>query len=215
MDLERLQNLFQKQMLQNSQAVRAFPWHDADSYALYLKQTWGFVRHSCALLGGCASRLGDTPQVQKRFFDHVVEEFGHEALAERDIKVMGYDFDQLPVLSTTKGFVHAQYYHVHHVSPFAFFGYILLLETLPVQCADLLPGLIETHGLKAVSFMKLHVEEDVDHSQSAWGIISLLPPEALQAIYDNFEEASDNYCAMLNDITARSKIKTEELEAVC
>jgi len=188
-------------MSENKEVVRAFPWHDSASYALYLKQTWAFVRHSCALIGGCGTRLNDQPTIQRRFFHHVVEELGHEELAKRDIIALGYDFDELPVLSITKGFVHAQYYHVHHVSPYALFGYIVLLETLPVQNADLLPALIKCHGPKATSFLKLHVEEDVDHSDNAWKMIAMLPAETLDQIYDNFQECSDNYTAMLKQIT--------------
>ncbi len=139
--------------------------------------------------------------MHERFKAHTIEEAGHDLLAVRDVKNLGYNPEQLPVLSITRGFIQAQYYWLESVSPYSIFGWILLLETC---AAEIAPGIVEkldaVHGKHCCGFLRLHAYEDQDHVAKAWVMLEQCSSEELQCIWDNYRQSADNYLMIFEDI---------------
>lgn len=196
-------------MLDVRRRIEAFPWRDQGAYALYMKQTEYFTGHSPLILDLIARKFPPGHVMYNRFKAHTAEETGHDSLATRDVRNLGYDPDDLPVLSITKSFIHAQYHWLETVSPYSPFGWILLLETCAAEIAPrILPGMIDEHGLRCTKFLRLHATEDPDHIDQAWQMVTALPSATLQQIWENYRQSVDNYLMIFDDIELGLALQT-------
>src|ERR1700759_4809256 len=150
-------------------AVRNTPWQDRFVYGAFLAQTYHYVCHSTRLLALAASRFRFADEkTHRRFVKHATEEMSHEVLAVRDLNNLGLSLDQFTEFPSTRAFYQTQYYMIEHVSPWAFWGYILMLEGLALTKGPWLYNEIKQHhGEKAASFVKVHAAEDVGHMAEA------------------------------------------------
>ena len=100
----------------------------------------------------------------------------HEILALRDLKQLGLSLEQYPEFPSTRSFYQTQYYMIEHVSPWSFWGYILMLEGLALTKGPWMFNEIKQHhGEKAGSFVKVHAAEDVGHMAEAERAMQSLP----------------------------------------
>jgi hypothetical protein len=177
--------------------AEAFPWACREAYPMYMRQVFEFSQHSPDLLALAGVRSkGD---LKWRFFTHVKEEERHEFAAKKDVEDLGFDFDDVGVLSTTKAFVRSQYWVVEHQNPKAFYGYVMLLETLAVECGPIAYETAKSaFGQRCVKFLQEHIEEDEGHVESGWRQIEQMPTKDLQDIIENFEMSADLFCQILN-----------------
>lgn len=168
--------------------VRAFPFEEPRAYAQFLAQTRHYVVHSTRLLGAAAARIGDDREaLHVRFLQHAAEERSHHRLAEHDLRKLGRDLSQYPELPGTQALYQSQYYRVEHQAPTALFGYIFMLEGLSVaHGAWIYDRVVQAHGKEAATFVKLHANEDEDHLEKAFDVVSQLPEDELALIRDNY-----------------------------
>lgn len=180
---------------------------DPQIYANWLAQTYYFVRHSVRLLNLSA---GLTP-FELQFFhqraqDHAHEEKGHEILAVNDLKSLGYhpsDFSELPV---TQALYQCQYYAIQNLHPLAFLGYVLFLEALPtVAGGNLVSFLNEKYGPQALTFVKIHVQEDPIHIQKLIEVIEQLDSRTIEGIKNNLRLSSVLYQSMLKELHLKTR----------
>lgn len=166
-----------------------------------MKQTEYFTSHSPIILSLVAERFPRGHIMHERFSAHTREETGHDNLATRDVRSLGYDPDDMPVLSITKSFIHAQYHWLETVSPYSLFGWILLLESCAADIAPgVLPTLIAEHGEEGTKFLRLHAALDPYHTEEAWRTIAELPSDTLFQIWENYRQSVDNYLMIFDDI---------------
>lgn len=183
-----------------------FPWDSAAHYATWSAQTFYIVRQSTRLfaIAACRTPLTDNA-VHDRLLSHMREEKGHENLSNRDIKILGMNLKDIPELSTTKCVYQTQYYWAEHVSPYAFFGYLLALESLAIHAGpDVHKRVCAAHGAKASSFLKVHTEEDIGHVKEVIEWIEKMPEAEQKIIYDNYVHSLENYKHMVADIRTQT-----------
>ncbi len=188
-------------------AISGFPTTDKIAYGWWLKQTYHYVCHSTRLLALASSRFSRDPQqdaLHYRFSEHVAEERGHEFLASRDLKALGFDLNEFEELPETQAFYQSQYYWIEHVHPIAFFGYVLCLEAFSLSGGvrmykDALPAF----GEKATLFMKVHVQEDVGHLDKALQLVENLPADQREIVLSNFRLSCALYERIYHAIQAR------------
>jgi len=185
--------------------VRACPWEHAEAYAEYLAQTYYYVCHSTRLLGLAAGRCRiDRDPLHIRFSRHISEERSHERLALSDLRGLGMQLENFPERSITKAFYESQYYKIEHVDPTALFGYILLLEGVAV---DVVPEfhqrVVLAHGKNCGNFLRVHMEEDVDHLAKAFAQIEGLPAVQKDNIRTNMAQSADIYIQIIAQAARR------------
>jgi len=186
-----------------------FPWESAVHYAIWSAQTFYIVRQSTRLfaIAACRTPLADNA-VHDRLLSHMREEKGHEHLSNRDLKVLGMNLKEIPELSTTKCVYQTQYYWTEHVSPYAFFGYLLALESLAIHAGPQAHQRVcAAHGTKASSFLKVHTEEDISHVEDVIDWIAKMPKAEQELIYENYVHTLENYKNMVIEIRTQALIQ--------
>jgi hypothetical protein len=179
--------------------VVACPWENPRAYADFLAQTYYYVCHSTKLLALAAGRCRiDRDRLHRRFAQHMGEETSHERLAFNDLRGLGMKLEDFPERSITRAFYESQYYKIEHLDPTAFFGYILLLEGVAVSLGpDLYRRVADAHGKNCASFLRVHVEEDVDHLPKAFAQVEDLPASQKYDIQINMAQSADLYGQMI------------------
>lgn len=195
------ETLFKEEIKKLGVLMVESPWHNKDFYAAWLAQTYYFAKDTTRLLMLCGARVSREHQkLHFRFIEHAAEEKGHESLLLRDLKNLGFQIDDIEEFPSAAGFYQSQYYWIDHRSPFAFFGYILALEGLAADYGK--PAYQKANdafGGGTTSFLKVHAEEDVDHTEKALKEVLALPPEAVKMIEANFKLAVRFYASILKD----------------
>ncbi len=176
-----------------------FPWDKKECYAAYLAQSYYFVCHSIPLLCASASRFSEEHLASRnRFIKHMSEEHNHQLLALRDLKSLGYDIENFSELPATKMLYESMYYKVEHKSPYALLGYILLLE---IAASEIGPQIVDKlsayYPKSALNFLRVHAEEDEDHVQKAYEVISSLPEYEQRLVLECFEQSAFAYSRLL------------------
>ncbi|HET7499615.1 MAG TPA: iron-containing redox enzyme family protein [Kofleriaceae bacterium] len=184
-------------------AIEATPWRDRMVYGAFLAQTSYYVSHSTRLLALAASRFKLSEEaLHRRFIKHATEEMSHETLALRDLKQIGLSLAQFPEFPSTRAFYQTQYYMIEHQSPWAFWGYILMLEGLALTKGPWLFNEIKRHhGEKAGGFVKLHAAEDVEHMAEAEKALQALPERERPVVIEQIASSCFHYCTMLQQCT--------------
>lgn len=180
--------------------ILAGPWENPRFYGDFLAQTYYYVCHSTRLLGLAASRLYiDRDSLHRRFAEHIGEEKSHERLAVADLRALGMKLENFPELPVTRAFYETQYYKIERQDPTALLGYILLLEVLSVKVGPALHQRTKAaHGERASSFLRIHVEEDVDHVAKALTQVDGLPDHLKEYVAMNMEQTAELYGAIIN-----------------
>ncbi len=184
-----------------------FPWHDPVVYAHWVAQTFYYCRHTTRLLALAGSRIDlSRMQLHFRFMEHVREEKGHEYLAQNDLKKLGFSMEQIGEYPETSAFYLSQYAWIEHVHPTSFFGFILALEEIGKRyCPTFFQKASKAHGKEAVSFIRVHAEEDVDHMEKAFKFVDELPADWHASIAQNLKQTTALYASILNRATSESQ----------
>lgn len=198
------QNVFEtlRESVDNSAAwLMKAPWEDKDFYAAFLAQASYYIRHSTRLLALTSALMPLEDQTRHNLFlKHCAEEKGHEILPINDIKSIGRSFADYPEFVATKAFYQTQYYAIEHVSPYAFFGYTLFLETLACDYGPQVAAMIEKHhGRKAMTFLKVHADADIEHVRDGMNMIENLPPQHHAAIAEHVRMCAGLYDQLCRD----------------
>lgn len=185
------------------------PWENKDFYAAWLAQSHYYIRHSTRLLAltGALMPISDNP-MHNRFLKHCGEEKGHENLPVMDMKSVGRKLDDVPEFPSTQAFYQTQYYAIEHVDPYAFFGYTLFLESLACEYGPkMIDKIDKLHGPKALNFLSVHSDADIEHVREAMERVKMLPPEHLKTIQDNIRLCSAMYDQICQESLAHAKIR--------
>lgn len=181
-------------------AVQKMDIKNPKIYGNFLAQSYYYVCHSTRLLSFAAGLLKKSEEPHfRRFIKHIAEENAHEVLAERDLKELGMTPNEFVHLPETKALWEPQYYKILHESPLSLMGYIIALEYFSsVYLPKFYEAVKEAHGEKASLFLKVHAEEDPDHTEKAIALTSQLSPELQEIIMANVIQTAKSYAHMIN-----------------
>lgn len=177
-------------------------------YADWLAQTYYFVKHSTRLLCLSAGLCPFEYQFfHNRAISHAAEEKNHEKLVETDLKNLGYKLEQFPEHPATTAFYQCQYFSIQNENPLAFLGYVYLLEYLSISLGVRLhKEMLPLVGPKAVNFLKVHSEDDVEHIDSLEDLVKALKPEDQKAILANLKLSSFLYQEIMSQIGETAQV---------
>jgi thiaminase len=192
--------------------VRAVPWHNKRVYGAFLAQTYYYVSHSTRLLALAASRFKSShEQVHRRFIKHATEEMSHEILALHDLKHLGLALEHYSEFPSTRAFYQTQYYMIEHVSPWSFWGYILMLEGLALTKGNwLLREVTQHHGEDAGAFIRVHAAEDIGHMAEAEKALKSIPDEERPLVIEQIANSCFYYRAMLQQCTTHAAPRVQD-----
>lgn len=178
--------------------VSEYPFEKREHFLQWMAQTYHFVRHTPKML--CLSFAhAENPETEKKTMAHLRGEMGHDVLAQRDLKALGVLPGDFPEFPSTKAFWQTQYYWISMRHSTAYLGYALFLECLAAQFGNLIFERVKTSLKLESSFLKVHYEEDQDHTQEGLTVISQLPQEVQAFIAENFTESFYLYRLILKD----------------
>ncbi|MFC6924314.1 iron-containing redox enzyme family protein [Microbulbifer taiwanensis] len=195
--------------------LSGLPWESSNFYEAWLAQTYYYTSHSTRLLEFCGFYTKDKGAAE-RYREHREEEHGHERIALSDLKRLGGDIALHGEHLSTRKFYWQQYEIIRHQGDRPFLGYVLMLELL---ARDYGPGIFEevsaAHGDRCANFLKIHIEEDIDHVESAAQLLQSFSAEEQAAVVDNFNWSLDCYRAILKDCVSFADVRREsEAESV-
>jgi len=187
-----------------SNEILNFDWTDESFYNDWLAQTYYFVRHSTKLLNLSACHLNhDQEGLYARFVEHISEELFHEKLVLQDLKRRKRKINEFSELTTTKNFYRSQYFMINQ-DPTSLLGYILFLEAIAITAGSRVAQITEQHhGVS--SFLRVHVEEDVDHIEKAFEAIKSLDPKESEEAFTNFLDTAKSYVQILSEISSKTQ----------
>src|SRR5690606_20246451 len=108
----------------------------------------------------------------------------------------------------------SQYGWIEHVCTSSFFGYILALEAAASTfCQSLSDTLTHLYGPKACSFLRVHAEDDPDHTEKALSFIEKLSAAEQEHVIQNMLQTASLYAFAMARI-AHTSISKEPLQRV-
>ena len=194
-----IENNYRECIERASEVVRAAPWGDLAFYAPWLAQTHYYVSHSTHLLAAAASRMGSRHETLfRRFIAHIAEEQGHERLVAKDLEALGRVLSEFAEWPLTTAFYETQYSMIARRSPCVLLGYILFLEGLAAGVGPFVhEQLLGAFGPKAVSFIRVHAEDDASHLEKAFALLDGLAADEIEEISANVSLTCDLYCRLI------------------
>lgn len=199
----------EKSLREMGDDLKKFPWDNRFAYAWFLSQTYYYVCHSTRLLHVAIGRMKQNDhEFCRRFTQHLKEENGHEAIALKDLRRLGFDIEDFPELPETRMFWETQYYKIEHNDPLSLLGYIYALEAIACEICPIIKRELEKHYDKDChSFIKVHGEDDPEHVEKALEQIRSLPKERLRWVQENFEQSTQSYRHFLDAILRVSALE--------
>lgn len=165
-------------------------------YLNWLSQTYYFVRHSTALLGYSLPHLKND-DLRHHFEKHLGEETRHDVVALKDLQKMNHSINEYEEYNLTQAFYQNQYYKIMFEGGTSLLGYILFLEGIAVHWGkDFYQEVKDIH--RGHSFLRVHVEEDPEHLESAIKTIMSLPEKEQEAILRNLKYSYEMYSLILD-----------------
>lgn len=188
-----------KEVMMDFEHVLSFPWENKDFYAQWLAQSYYYTsRSSRLLLMAAASCKMDQQPLHRRLTAHASEEKGHELIAEKDLKDLGFDLSKYPELPITTAFYATQFYNIQNNSVECFMGWVLPLEGLAYEYGEKIRNAVQRKDPKIKTrFLDIHIDEDPEHLKSAFAAINALPPDKQHLLLSNMELTKDLYLGML------------------
>ncbi len=188
-----------EQAMREYRGVLEYPWHSAEFYAAWCAQTYYYTSHNTRiLLLASAHTPMKMPALHRRFAAHSGEEKGHEVLAERDAKSLGFDVQKIGEFPVTRSFYATQYYTIAHIGVEALFGFILALEGLANEHGREWIKKIKQNSNFPTSFLDVHADEDPDHVEKAFDQIKDFDPSTAQDILVNLDFTVKTYYKILD-----------------
>lgn len=201
-----IRKTFDREMPGLLKALEAFPWRDKRAYAGWLLQTYTYVAHTTHLTALAASRLhGPAMPLHQRMLAHAAEEAGHEEMAIRDLKRLGFTLESAgPPLAVTEAFYQSLYFQIEHLTPMAIFGRILPLEgAAATLCMGVKADIAKVHGDGCTEFLGAHGEADPEHVEEAFAALKHVGQTDAEVIARGIGMTCDLYVRMLADLEAR------------
>jgi hypothetical protein len=193
-----LSEAYRKEML-TTETILEFPWSDSGFYAAWLAQSCYYSSQATRILTLAAAHCPmSEQQLHRRFANHAREEQGHEILADRDVKDLGFTIEGIGEFSITEAFYKTQLYNIQTQGVRPFLGWVLYLEGLAVEFGKKIRERV-AEGKHPTRFLDIHVEEDPDHVEKALQFASTCNDEDLELLIRNMRFTREMYFKILRD----------------
>jgi thiaminase len=199
-----LENFSQPYLNEITKSVTSMDWSDRRNYANWLAQTYYYICHSTRILAAAASRFQvDRDKLHTQQANHIKEESHHERLAENDLKALGFSLKDFPELPGTKALYRSAYYMIEREHPISVYGYVFLLECVPVYCGgNALETVTKAFGASAARCLKLHTTDDPEHIKTYLNFIDELPESEKAYVQELLATTGDNYVRMMEEVVS-------------
>lgn len=189
--------------------VHQMDWSKTQQYGNWLAQTAYCVSHSTRILAAAAARFGvDRDDTHIQLIDHAKVERRHERIAINDLAVLGKKLSDFPELAGTKALYRDAYFLIEHVHPIAVFGYVAVLELLSLKGGPHVLRITDkAFGKKAMKYLTLHTEDDVEHIQTYQSLLAEAKGDERSAVEEAIRSTGANYCRMMEEIIASAEEK--------
>ncbi|MBL8724249.1 MAG: iron-containing redox enzyme family protein [Planctomycetes bacterium] len=171
----RLANLFKEVSndFNQSRAIKRLLNGDlrVEHYASILTEIFHYTREDPQIQAEAAVHFhGSQRAMVGPFLKHAISEVGHDQLALRDLKALGFDVSTTPrrhPLPSTVSLVAFTYFAIRHLDPLTYLGYLYFLEFAPTQHGEAYAQALAKLGVppSAMTFLKEHQEVDVGHNR--------------------------------------------------
>lgn len=213
--MAQVNKMFQDEMNAVQKMIVEMDWKDPEFYAEWLAQTYFFVCHSTRIIATAGVKFPlDKNALHNRFIQHASEEKNHEIIAIKDLKHLGRDINEFSPLPSTQAFYQTQYYWIDQVSPASVYGYFLVLECLAIHCGPKLMELLAPHHPpKSLTFLRIHVEEDIEHIEEHNEVLETFSKEETAQIVENLKVSAYMYIQILKSVEEKVRLKKSATRA--
>lgn len=184
--------------------LESLDWQDPACYALWLSQTYFYVRHATRVLSKAAWRCGfEDEDLHKKMLNGINEEKNHEVMCTSDLEHVGYGLEDFSELTTTSAYYQTLYSMIDTHGPFALLGYFVSLEGLgAIGFHNVFANLARKYGKEGVQFVEVHAHLDEGHFAQGLEHILSLPKEKRDLVEEVTVIASQHYINFLKGIKA-------------
>jgi len=192
--------------IKNMQNVlESLDWQDPACYALWLSQTYFYVRHATRVLSKAAWRCGfEDEDLHKKMLNGINEEKNHEVMCTNDLDNIGYSLDDFSELTTTSAYYQTLYSMIDTHGPYALLGYFVSLEGLgAIGFNNVFDNLLKQYGKEGVQFVEVHAHLDEGHFAQGLDHILSLPKEKRDLVEEVTVISSHHYINFLKGIKSQ------------
>ncbi|BAY29810.1 hypothetical protein NIES2107_16540 [Nostoc carneum NIES-2107] len=185
-----------------------FPWDNRACYAEWLAQIYYQTSYTPRLEALAASRCNTNSSLFSLFLEGLKGELGHENLALKDLKSLGYSIESFPELPATSSFYHSLFYLMDYESPLSILGYKIPLEGFACHSSQKLfyKKMLGLYGESSTFFLKVHDSEDLAHYKQGLKMLEMCENKDLIAICKACQQLSYVSGAMLEAIAKKHLI---------
>jgi pyrroloquinoline quinone (PQQ) biosynthesis protein C len=184
--------------------LESLEWQDPACYALWLSQTYFYVRHATRVLAKAAWRCDFSEEdLHKKLLNGINEEKNHEVMCSSDMEHIGFALGDFDELVETSAYYRTLYSMIDSHGPYALLGYFVSLEGLgAIGFNNVFAGLLKKYGQSGVQFVEVHAHLDEGHFEQGLNYIMTLPPDKQQMVQEITVIASQHYMNFLSGIKA-------------
>ncbi len=177
-------------------------WTKPEVYASWLSQTYFYVRHATRVLAFAASRCSHEEEgLHLRLIQGITEEKGHEILAIRDLKSLGFQISQFEEFSETSAYYQTLFCNIGVDGPCALLGYFIPLEGLAaIGLHNVLKTVNKEYGDNGSSFLRMHCVVDEGHFSEGMGFLDHLSEPQLNTVRKHLKLSTALYIHILDAV---------------
>lgn len=201
-----VKNKFEEIQNRMGPVAESFPWENKEAYVSWMAQTLEYATYATRILAltGGHFPLSQTA-LAARFFQHATEEKGHDKLLFNDAKALGVELAKVPTLPEAEAFHKSLYFWIYQGRPAVIMGWILLLEGFAIRRgAEIYSRAEKAYGKKPTSYLKVHTDEDPDHVEKAFGVLSHFSEQELKDVCHGLELYTSLYANIYSAIAAKA-----------
>ena len=182
-----------------------FPWENRDCYAEWLAQTYYRTSYTPRLEALAASRCSTNSSFFHSFLEGLRGELGHENLALKNLKSLGYSIESFSEMPATSSSYHSIFYLMDYESPLSLLGYKIPLEGFASQDSQKLfyEKMLGLYGESSTFFIKVHDSEDSVHYKQGLKMLEMCEKNDLIAISKACQQVSYAFEVMLEAIAKK------------
>ncbi|RYZ83697.1 MAG: hypothetical protein EOP04_19450 [Proteobacteria bacterium] len=185
--------------------IESLPWTDPACYALWLSQTFFYVRHATRVLSKAAWRCGfEDEDLHKRMLNGINEEKNHELMCTNDLAHIGFSLDDFAELPSTSAYYQTLYSMIDSHGPYSLLGYFVSLEGLgAIGFKNVFPKLKKCYGTGGIQFLEVHAHLDEGHFDQGLSHILSLSEDKKKIVEEVTRSSSVHYISLLKGVKAR------------
>ena len=188
-------------------AMADCPWQTSEFYAMWLAQTYFYVRNATRVLAKAAYRCTHEEEfIHKKMLQGITEERNHEIMAINDLREVGYEMSEMKELPSTTSYYQTLLAAIDYDGPYALLGYFVALEGLGAIGADyIFESTFEKWGKKGTQFLRVHTRVDQHHFTDGLEFIESLPKDKQVMIEKYVVSSTHIYLGLLAGVKAHYK----------